>query len=287
MSNRVVKNLKVDDRMDSYNPFYDGQWTKMLAEKAGNSPVLESLVYHFCLSVKGVSTTFAIPKLSIDMAENFANKSKLLSLENSLSLRIVNSIVARIDQSTVLHDFQRESIRAEMLKMSEEVQRNTEGISLPFPRQKLWDSFAKVEENEDINTYKNEFRLVLWAACRLCYSALIFAYEDFVVQCMRIKAKQTIRVGRKFSNKCVEILGSDLTKQCWDDPQLAIARLVRNSLAHAGGRETLELRQRPHDFDIIDGELQILPVDILELHQLIKKRANTLVEWAVDQPEFQ
>jgi sugar phosphate isomerase/epimerase len=45
------------------------------------------------------------------------------------------------------------------------------------------------------------------------------------------------------------------------DQTVNAARLVRNALAHHGGKETDQLKKVSHGVDILDGVLQVMPAD--------------------------
>ena len=92
-----------------------------------------------------------------------------------------------------------------------------------------------------------------------------------------------------FKQEFASAFGTDVLKRCWLDDPVAIARLARHALSHAGGRETDELRDyRPrHGFDIEGGELQVKATDTRQLFDHLKERAYVLVAKAVTIPSFQ
>jgi hypothetical protein len=64
--------------------------------------------------------------------------------------------------------------------------------------------------------------------------------------------------------------------ECISDARIDIARLVRNAIAHHGGRETSELTGKPHGIQVVDGELQVLPEHVRRLFALLANAAFRL-----------
>jgi hypothetical protein len=62
------------------------------------------------------------------------------------------------------------------------------------------------------------------------------------------------------------------------------ARLVRNALAHGGGRESEQLRAFPHGLAVENGTIQVLAQDVRRLFNVLKLKALRLTEKAVTLP---
>lgn len=281
------KQMKLDDRLESYGPFFDHQWARSLFAHAETAPRLYEPVFDLTMAFKGVSTTAALPRLSVDFAKSFAEGAKILRLSDSMTMRLVDHIAARLEQKNVLSAKHRQDLKAAMLELAEEIHQKVDHISEEFPRQELWESFVKVEPGEPEHTPKNELRLALWASQRIAYSALFFAYEDFFVRCL------TIRIGKrlqshstKFTTACRTELGASVAQKCWLGGPIRAARRVRNALAHSSGRLEPGFG-KSNQVEVVGGELQILPADVSRLHDDLKKAVNLLVEWAVNSPSFQ
>jgi len=81
--------------------------------------------------------------------------------------------------------------------------------------------------------------------------------------------------------------GSKVAADCLTSPPVMIARLVRNALAHDGGRETVHLKGMSHGLAVEQGVLQIMAPDTRELFNRLKRRALKLVRRAVALPSLQ
>ncbi len=135
-----------------------------------------------------------------------------------------------------------------------------------------------------------DFHSSLWGLERLCYGGLYYSYEWYLTQCLRIKRGEPeyrwYRV-RGFIKDFRAAFGNTLTASCLEDDEIDLARIVRNSLAHAGGRITTELNGRQHTFRIENGEIQINAEHTTSLYHKLKDRAVELTQSAVGMPEFQ
>jgi hypothetical protein len=79
--------------------------------------------------------------------------------------------------------------------------------------------------------------------------------------------------------------GEATADYCLTDQAVEAARLVRNALAHNGGRVTDELKTVSHGIDIVDQLLQVMPDDNRKLFDALKKRAFKLAETALTLPQ--
>jgi hypothetical protein len=81
--------------------------------------------------------------------------------------------------------------------------------------------------------------------------------------------------------------GPQIADDCLNSSDVKIARLVRNSLAHNGGKETDDLKKVKHGILVEDDVFQIMAPDTRRLFYVLKERAYKLVEKAVTLPNMQ
>lgn len=288
MSDPLQRKLFLDDRLESYDSFFDHQWAKDFSALASTAAKLQEPAFDFLMSCKGISRTAALPNLSVALTESYAQGHDHHKLSVSESMRLIDHIVARIEQQVVLNSNQKTEVVAAMAELAEEFRRKLDAVNVEFPKQDLWDSCVKVVDGESPHSPKNEMRLALWASQRVCYSALYFAYEDLLTRCLSIHQRREVRaIGTSFQRVCRDALSPKLQQQCVFGRQINTAKLVRHALVHAGGRETAELKNSKHLITVVDGQLQILPQDVKELYSCLKWSSVQLLKWAVQQPEFQ
>jgi hypothetical protein len=166
-------------------------------------------------------------------------------------------------------------------------------IRLPGDPYNRWDYYMGI----------GTFKTTLWSSQRICYAAIYHAYENFVTRCVaEAKNKPNYRP-KKHKRTPTEALGDDLNDiipgagdYCLKDAHVDFARLVRNALAHNGGRSAPEIEAkntehktdggRVHKLMILDGMIQVVPDDTRFLFDLLKQKVLWLAEKAKDHPKY-
>lgn len=149
-----------------------------------------------------------------------------------------------------------------------------------FPTDELWNSYLTPKQPGTA-----EFQLILWTSQRLCFSALIHAYEYFVQDVLRIKGGKAESWRPFFSDLVTEmmrLMGETITNDCLTHAEIESARRIRNSLAHNGGKETDDLKGKHNIRTCPDGRLLIWPEDNRKLFHLLKDRASKIVNAALN-----
>lgn len=139
-------------------------------------------------------------------------------------------------------------------------------------RQKLWDEYLKIDG----------FNVGLWKIAEGVYSSTYYAYENLVVSVLNQRGQESVSVrDPNFISSARNFFGEALTNKLWNDSQVAVAREVRNCLAHRGGDASPRLlRMRP--LPMIDGnEILISATDVRSLHEDLKPRVSILVEYSM------
>ncbi len=139
----------------------------------------------------------------------------------------------------------------------------------------------------------SEFQFALIGSQRLCYGAIYYAYEDFLTRCVGLAKKDPDYRWFKrtvFENDITVQFDVALRQRCWDDPDVILARLARNSIAHRGCRVTDEFKEaqkavkRP--LVLCDDEIQIMAPDTSSLFHLLKDRATQIIIAALHHPNI-
>jgi len=131
--------------------------------------------------------------------------------------------------------------------------------------------------------------LALWGSQRIGYGSIYHAYEDFVRQSVAV-AKGKPGYGGRRIHTLFRDMALHFGKRVADDRlasrHVREARLVRNALAHHGGKETAQLKALGHHLAVEQGMLQIMASDTRALLDLLQRRAYRLVEAAAVLPEI-
>lgn len=128
-------------------------------------------------------------------------------------------------------------------------------------------------EKELWESYKTrpEFISALGKNTENCFMALYCAYEDYLVNAMKLNpGAGKLRVtDRNFAKRMKDLVGDEITQQCWHHPQVQVAREVRNCIVHNGGRATPKLLTKSPLPRIEANNILISPLELRGLYGLL------------------
>jgi hypothetical protein len=162
------------------------------------------------------------------------------------------------------------------LLLQEMKKRNDNMPTMEFPGQEFWNT--RLANNP-------EYGLVLEASQRMCYGALYFGYEHFLVGNYEVvTGEKDYEIYEKtFAKHLTATFGQSICDTCWTpDHGIKVARSVRHALVHSGGRDTPYLQAMNHGLRIENGKLCILPADTKALFGRLKDRVLRVTSKALD-----
>lgn len=289
MNDEPIKDIVFDPRLTSYESFFDYEWAKRITDVASNANKLDRLVLDLTAAFKGISWTFSLPSLAVWITEGYwSGHAKVKRLPDAMVMQLISHIAARIEHEVVLSPTAKTEVKRAMVSLAEEFFHIAESQPpIEFDRDSLWEGIVGPEMNPEMDSAKTSYRLALWACPRVCFSALFFAYEDFILRSVNLKSHGVVsQVDQKFSKACVDNLGTKVGNHCWTDPKIQTAKMIRHSLVHVGGRETPKLKKMSHGIRVENEELQIMPEDVKKLFDVLMDRSLQITEWAAGEPEF-
>ncbi len=102
--------------------------------------------------------------------------------------------------------------------------------------------------------------------------------KNFIVRTLsRVHGGKQIRVTDKSFKSDFRAAFGDLIEDAWFASEIHVARLIRHSLMHAGGRVTDDLRKCKIPVVVQDEGLNIFPEHILNLYQVLKTPALAIM----------
>jgi len=143
----------------------------------------------------------------------------------------------------------------------------------------LWEKYLEI----------STFNTTLFSSQRICYGAVYHAYENFLSRCVGIAKNKPNYRAKKADSLAADLNGliDGAGTTCLKNSDIEFARLVRNSLAHNGGRVTPAIVSRNTTIRIIDDQLNIWPEDTKSLFDMLKNKVLWFAEKANDNPLFQ
>ena len=263
----MEKQFFIDPKYDSYQSFFDHTWAQGIDQLAAGTP-LELVVFDLCAAWKSAANTHRLPWLMFQLFQSFARK--FLEARESIGSLYLGALNERLTtEMSGLRHMQRRQLGEALQRIYEEVRNKPDKVVGEFVLEKLWDRIVP----------EFEFSASLWASQRLCFGAIYYAYEDFLVRTYRVIAVDPdyrIRNAKQFGDDFAKAFTNGLRDYCFAG-DVNVARMVRNSIAHNGGRETEELRKEKHPYRVESGEIQIVPSNTTSLFELLKERATKVV----------
>lgn len=282
MSSSLTHKILIDERLESYRSFFDHNWAKDILSLAAGTK-LDDAAFSLCINWKAAANTHLVPWFAVGGFSQFVNG--FLRSHEPFGKKVVDVLAQRMpaEMGTSMRHMQKEKfadiirrIGAEVYDASEKAKEQEKLLPDAF-----WQEFLSTPES-------SEFRLIIWGSQRICYGAIYHAYEHFVRECVRVAQGQGHSSPRRDTRSLLaaakKSFGSTLATDCLASKEVRIARLVRNALAHNGGRETADLKKVTHGISVEDGVLQIMAPDNHSLFELLKDRAHRLAENTIAMP---
>jgi hypothetical protein len=289
MQDDIIENAVIDPHLDSYEKFFDPEWAKRVFELVETSP-LKAAVDALLVSWRSSSGAHLLPWLMAQSLRNLAEGEYRGSVHfrAGYSQRVVKGIVEKLE--TRMHHNLKRDQRSVLKRIVANIEEEA------FQDLKTAESQVKLDVGVywEFLTHTTEFPFCLLGLQRINYSALFFAYEDFLAN--TIKTRESAYTSKKdqIKDAFARHFGTALSDYCWADPEVDLARLVRNALAHNGGRFGTDLEKhkarfvdetapaapilRGDLFIVVNGKIQITPSNTKHLFNVLKERVTKIVE---------
>jgi hypothetical protein len=265
-------------RLDDYTTFFDHDWSRNLLDDTMGTR-LENPANGLCIDWKSAANALVLPWLFAHVPNNlykgFAemNPSWGVLMARALKERLVREVEMR----SGLSNMKRKELQGAIDRILTQVEPINAMAPPEIQPEQVWASYL---------TYA-EFALGLLGTQRLCYSAVYFGYENFLRRCVAEATNNpAYRPYRDDLKKDLNRIVKDLGDECMSDDAVVTAKLARDTLAHNGGMETDELKQRGHKFQVVEGCISPLPADIRELYSVLKAKVTRVVAETKSLPVF-
>jgi hypothetical protein len=283
MSGGITQTIVIDERLESYKTFFDHAWAENIGKLAAGTK-LESPVFNLRINWKAAANTCVVPWLICTTVSGFS--AGFVMGREPFAVELINACAKRIpDEMPSLSNMRRKELGRAVKKIGAELQDllAQQAQERSVDANEMWAAFLGGEA-------RAEFRLSIWGSQRISYGAIYHTYEDFVRECIGLAMGTSTYRPRGGTRRLVadagQHFGSQIAGDCLNAPEMRIARLVRNSLAHNGGKETNELKKVKHGIVVEDDVLQIMAPDTRRLFHLLKERTYKLVEKAITLPNM-
>lgn len=273
MATDLEKVIEYDRRLESYRSFFDHAWAKTLNACAKGSG-LEDPVFSLLMNWKAAANTHMMPWLLVETLKRFAEgyaRTQETASESSLA-RIAKHIPMAMEDS--LSNMKRKKLEQVIIDLGHQLGQARQAYMDDTDPQALFDTYLTSPGG-------HELQIGLWGTQRVVYGAIYHAYENFVTRCVGLtRGDPDYRPenGKDLVAAAKAAFDVSTVGFCIADDSINVARLIRNAIAHHGGKETVELRRASHGIAVREGELQLMPSDSRSLFLSLKDRASTLAK---------
>lgn len=257
---QLKSEIHYDNRLDSYTSFFDHAWAKRFLDESDMS-LLEAPAHDLCRDWKGIAISIRMPWLLAHAIPDF--HKAFTTGEPTFLQQLTRQVGKHIADKSTLSNMRKKELIAIVQDIGNHVQQIKEQMPT-LDVQTVWNDYLQVQE----------MGWGLWASQWLAYAALYFSYENYLRQAVSIARNETDyrATVSKLRKDCASVFGDKLTKDCIDDPDIQIARLARHCIAHAGSKESPELRKMKHNIIVTEGRLQIFPENVRALFSVLTDR---------------
>ena len=238
MSSGIVHNIVVDERLESYTTFFDHAWAASIDNLAIGTK-LETPVFDLLVNWRAAANTCILPWITCTSVSGFST-GYAMSRE-PFALQLINACAKRIpEEMPGLSNMRRKELSAAIRKIGDEQRAlfAKQAQEVTVAADAMWNALLN-------GAAAHEFRLSIWGSQRLSFGAIYHAYENFIREAVGLAfgisdyRAANILVLLK---DCEGSFGKPIADLCLADSDVEAARLVRNSLAHNGGKETSKLQ---------------------------------------------
>lgn len=277
-TDETIRSYWIDTRLSAYKGFFDHPWAKeFLALTEGT--IFDQTACYLCAAWQSTSSAFRLPWLLFESMEGVllgygkADEPFYQQLAREFRERILQQ------SSCTFSPDQKSCITETIEQVTRQAVVARRKCSSGFDKQLAWARFRGVKT----------FSSGLCALQGLCYISVYHGYEDFLQRCVATTTKDPdycARNSEELRKTLNKTFGDGLGDACLADRDVHTARLVRNALAHNGGRTDPKIDAREHQLIIVDDIIQIKPDDVRGLFELLKDKVTQLITQALDMPDM-
>ena len=279
---RVVLNIWVDDRLEAYKNIFTTEVAQEIYNRAARAETLLKIADFLGLHWRATAYAAQMPLQFVHVGKETLHgfmggevaDTTLLALARGL----LNKIAERVPELVTEPELARK-IHDEMVRLGADLRDWRKNTKIEFPSEKVWKEYLSTPE----------FLFYVWWSERYSFHAAYNAYEDFIVQCVRIANNNPARcwtTSGKFEGWVVGQFGQDIYDECWKAPPVERLREIRHALAHASGRVTEPIRSKKIAVHELDGMILLGPDDVREAIAVLQPYVLKIIDKAVTMPCF-
>lgn len=281
MQNILKVPIYVDDRISSYENFFENDWANEMNNIAMGSKKLGNALLDLFVDWRGASNVTHLPRQLIEhiksFHDGFVNSQRPSSDLLNLSVALTQRLGRDFPELNSLDPALQRRIQERIVKIGYEIQASAQYTPIVLPLEEIWRHYIG----------NQSYALTIWSSQRIVYIEVYNAYESFLAQCMRIALRMnSYRIENGFAREFESIFGPALLSNCWSRNEVFTIKQARHCLSHSGGKINDKLLKAKHNFKVVDKILQITPNDTKAAYHILKECVKAVLQQATEKPEF-
>jgi hypothetical protein len=280
MANEPTRQIRIERDLDAYRITWEGTWSEEILQLADGAK-LEEAIFALCVNWKSVLNAQMMPWFLVHSVRSFW-KGYLRGQESG-SEQAVKVLAQELPRQMgdALSNMKRRLLTEKLTDIGRNMKSRREEDERDLDANELFSFFLDGAGGA-------ELALSIRGSQRTCYGTLFHSYEHFITECVALaRGRDEYRPSniKELHRDAAAVFGQAIADFALVDPEIDMARLVRNSLVHRGGKITNQLNGKNHGLVVVGDELQIVPDDNRKLLGTLQKRALTVAKKACDLPQ--
>ncbi len=269
MHNEVIKKTRIDSRPRDFQGFYDHVWARQIGKRVSSHSRLSQTIGELLMAWKSSSNAFRSFWLLANLSQ--ITISSFVKERPAGSEQLLNALIQRVRLRRP-DNFQADMIKIladELFDAKLQCDAERSRFLEDFSVQNVWKQYI----------HNQEIQLAIEGMKLQTYSAIVFAYEYFILNVIRIVGEDEELDPRGANAFAKELLlrfdDSDFVDKIWKSPYLAKARSIRNSIAHTGGK----IKDDDRQYESEDGIYHcVMADDINSLYLCLQNNVDEIVK---------
>lgn len=279
--------LQYDSRPESYKPFHNKEWFRMIGDLVKPAPKLDRLIFMLNAAWYTASNAAMFPWLlneSLRQVTNGYNQDGDHHERIPIQVRgLKKALLSELNYPT--------RQKLEICEVLERVAYRAETAYIPskkmeLPPEFVWKHYVKLPN----------FKAALYGTQIQAFSSVYFPYDLFIGKCVRRAGGQHLKVHNfeAMQRSYLATFGQKFVDRFVTDITVNEARLVRHAIVHNGGLDTDERRtfrevnkSRPVELYVLhDDVLHFYPMHVKALYLCLTDRVTELCRYLVTLKQF-
>jgi hypothetical protein len=259
--------------LPSYKSFFDHDWARATLDEVKGTP-LGGAVSNLCLLWKSAANTHHLPELMTRLlaATSEGYVRGVDPYTSKFFERFADALIDRMKGGLTVT--KRQELRREVVELGKNFNLREQ---IPVLSEDAW--WQRLVPH-------GELHLSMIGAVSLCFCAVLFAYEAFVVDCYTLLGLDTKhRISGDSFWPLLEAVIPEAKAAYWTDDYVTMARETRNCIAHRGNKAMPELLDAiekipagPKRTHVGPGnDISVMAADNHYLFDVLKRKVTSLV----------